>query len=162
MRKVLHKSGSVFLSGSQFLAQANNALGKMGSGIALEFVRRYPQACSRYEEVCRKHLKYNQRSPLVGTAIIAKDDATDVNMICLITSHAYGRYVDSPKLILEATDKAIQDLLLKLKVEEGQPIEIHSNKFNSGLFRVPWEESEKVIEKYLNQHPNLHWVVWSG
>jgi ADP-ribose 1''-phosphate phosphatase len=160
MNRITYKKGSLFSSSSKMLLQANNALGKQGSGIALEFLRRFPNACKQYEKICLSHLVFKQRSKLVGKSVVVQDEPSGVEMICLITSHSYGRFVDPPPLILESTQKAIEDLVSQLKIESGKAIDIHSNKFNSGLFRVPWAETEKVIESFLTKYPNLTWTVW--
>jgi hypothetical protein len=46
-------------------------------------------------------------------------------------------------------------------------VEIHSPKINAGLFNVPWEETEKVLETVLHRfmprsgEATLDWYVWS-
>jgi len=76
---------------------------------------------------------------------------------CLMTSDKYASFVDSPEMIVKATDLALtqffNDPCLK-KVTE-----IHSPKMNAGLFNVPWEMTQEVIEKHLSSQ-DKKWIVW--
>lgn len=64
------------------------------------------------------------------------------NVGCLFTSKDYGTKVDPPQEIIENTKWAIKDLLTKTTMKIAMP------KINSGLFKVPWEETEAVLNKF--------------
>lgn len=131
------------------LVHAVNCKGVWGSGIAKEFARRYPLAKERYKLKCSIWA-----NSLLGTALILSEgEIHDVG--CLFTSKAYGMFKDSREDILAATEKALVHLLEQLP--EGQ--EVYSNQFNSGLFNVPWAQTEKVLQTALADRPDITWVV---
>jgi hypothetical protein len=43
-----------------------------------------------------------------------------------------------------------------------QGLDIHSPKFNSGLFRVQWTDTEAILTKVLGENPEVKWTVWTG
>jgi ADP-ribose 1''-phosphate phosphatase len=75
---------------------------------------------------------------------------------CLFTSSGYGSRVDDKELILLNTEKALKELFLFAK--DFGINTIHSPKFNSGLFRVPWPETEAVLKRLLPD--GITWTVW--
>lgn len=84
-------------------------------------------------------------------------------IICLFTSRQFGKNVSPPDTILANTELAIADMkeqLARLAVrttDEGEqdggssgmsaPGELWCCRFNSGLFRVEWSRSRRVIEE---------------
>lgn len=98
-----------------------------------------------------------------------KDGATTTTtkkkhwIICLFTSRQFGKNVSPPDTILANTELAIADMkeqLARLAVsttDEGEedggssgmsaPGELWSCRFNSGLFRVEWSRSRRVMEE---------------
>jgi len=36
---------------------------------------------------------------------------------------------------------------------------VYSNKFNSGLFNVPWEMTEYFLKCFLNRRSDVKWTV---
>ena len=82
-------------------------------------------------------------------------------IICLFTSRQFGKNVSPPDTILANTELAIADMkeqLARLAVrntDEGEengsgmsaPRELWSCRFNSGLFRVEWSRSRRVMEE---------------
>ena len=82
-------------------------------------------------------------------------------IICLFTSRQFGKNVSSPDTILANTELAIAEMkeqLARLAVrntDEGEengsgmsaPRELWSCRFNSGLFRVEWSRSRRVMEE---------------
>ena len=84
-------------------------------------------------------------------------------IICLFTSRQFGKNVSPPDTILANTELAIADMkeqLARLAVrttDEGEqdggssgmsaPGELWSCRFNSGLFRVEWSRSRRVLEE---------------
>ena len=82
-------------------------------------------------------------------------------IICLFTSRQFGKNVSPPDTILANTELAIAEMkeqLARLAVrntDEGEengsgmsaPRELWSCRFNSGLFRVEWSRSRRVLEE---------------
>lgn len=145
-----HRIGNLFDAPvGSILAHACNGKGTWGGGIAAEFKKRRPAEYVIYHDRCAREKK---TSNLVGQCIFAGDVA------CLITSDGFGARVDSPESILGATEAALGDLFYRAQVLSQ---EIHMPKINSGLFCVPWELTEAVIERVLAKYKNVKVVVWS-
>ncbi|KAJ7745437.1 hypothetical protein DFH07DRAFT_16528 [Mycena maculata] len=133
--KITHIKADIFAAPpNTILVHACNTRGSWGAGIAVAFQARYPAAFVEYKNTCKK-----QGEELLGTCLLIRGETHDV--ACLFTSKDYGRRVDSPAEILKATRLAVADLLRQN--EEGK--ELHSCRFNSEKFGVPWEETEKVL-----------------
>lgn len=72
----------------------------------------------------------------------------------LITSYHYGRQVDPPDEILAHTVKALESYQTQIRqIKEHNrrsnldPVgDVWAVKFNSGLFKVPWEQTKAIIE----------------
>jgi hypothetical protein len=107
MGKIVYQTGNLFsapnLPNSYFLHSVN-AQGVMGHGIALTFKEKYENAYQQYNKHCMANIK-QPRSPLVGTSFLAIDPQTKFKMLCLFTSDKYGKYVDRPQMIVDATRK---------------------------------------------------------
>ena len=100
------------------------------------------------------------RQGLVGTCMITtiKGDNNQPNsriyVASLITSYHYGRLVDPPDEILANTAKALESYETQIRlIQESNrrsgldPVgDVWAVKFNSGLFRVPWEQTKAIIE----------------
>lgn len=133
---------SLFASpNNRLLIHSCNAQGVWGSGIAKQFKELYPLEYGIYNYYCETtHL-----SKLLGSCLI-------VNKVgCLITSSGYGYNVDIPATILFNTKKALADLISKTTMEISMP------KINSGLFKVPWEETESILKTF-----NREFYVYEG
>jgi len=114
------------------LVHACNAQGAWFSGIAKPFKENYPNAFLVYKEAC-------QTIPSLGKAYIIRD--ADHYIGCLITSQDFGVRKDPPDLIIKNTRKALAEFITALP--HNTPI--YSNRFNSGLFEVPFIETENLI-----------------
>lgn len=131
------------------IIHAVNAQGVWGSGIAKEFKDRYPEVYNIYKGWCldpnsvklgkSEYAGYTYNNPAIG-------------WIC--TSENYGSKKDSKTQILVNTTLALNDLLFRISWDT-----IYSNKFNSGLFGVPWEETEVVLKEVLKHHPSVTWII---
>lgn len=114
---------------TQLLVHACNCQGVWGSGIAKEFKRRFPNEFVLYNT-------WTCVSGYVGTSLI-------INRIgCLFTSKDFGLFIDPPEFILANTEEAMKDLLNKTTMDLAMP------KINSGLFKVPWEDTEKILKQF--------------
>lgn len=121
------------------ICHAVNCKGVWGAGIANQFRKRYPDAYKTYEKICKE-----QRSnDLLGSCLLI--ETNDFIIGCLFTSSGYGYEVDDKDSILDATYSAIDDLLDQNVMD---PKEIHMCKINSGLFGVPWPETQQVLESF--------------
>lgn len=127
-----------------YMAHACNCQGGWGAGIALNFREKYPYSYQQYRIHCIEELPYP------GMSFI-----TSENIICLFTSYKYGRQLDSPEEILKATKISLQGIIQDLPANSV----VYSNKFNSGLFKVPWEQTEQILKKALEDRPDIDWIV---
>lgn len=136
-----------------YIAHGCNALGVWGSGIAVPFKQKFPLAFLSYNRFCLNDAK------ALGKALVIYEN--NYNVTCLITSKAYGKEKSSKEDILKYSEQAVRSLIGYLKEFSGcsGTNNIYSNKFNSGLFEVPWEETEAVLKKVLDEYPEIDWVV---
>lgn len=148
MGKIIYQKGSIFdYKEPCMYLHACNAQGVWLSGIAHEFAERYPYAYEEYKGYCRITKK------LPGHSLIARDG--DQQIACLITSEKYGQLKDPVEKILFQTAWALNDLAPYLPPGTV----IVSPKINAGLFCVPWEKTEMIIEKFLERQPDITWIV---
>lgn len=163
-----HRTGSVFEAQSipgSILAHACNAKGVWGSGVAKEFKERFPNQYASYNWICSRPADVvwnpitNKFDPgtRVGTTHLAHCNVFGVTVACMITSNGYGKDVDPPPAILQATYSAFIDLLSQL----SPPVKVHMPKINSGLFNVPWALTESVLKEAGEYFPDTHVVVWT-
>ena len=117
-----------------------------GSGIAKEMNKRFPDAFAHYRTSClqKKMLSYYDYQY-----------DSQYYIASLVTSGGYGTDVDNQKEILLNTSKALIDFLGYVQDSDHQ---IYSNKFNSGLFKVPWEETEDILKRVVEAF-NIDWIV---
>jgi ADP-ribose 1''-phosphate phosphatase len=104
--------GDLFASAPQrcILVHACNTLGSWGSGIAAAFKTHYPEAYQVYNETC-----IEKGDDLLGTCLLIPTGERDI--ACLFTSRRFGRAVDPPKMILQSTRSAVEDLQRQIKEE---------------------------------------------
>jgi len=161
MNKVKYQKASLFdAPEGSLIVHAVNCHGVWGSGIAKEFKNRYPEAHERYHSSCRTIYPIEN----LGGFLFVSDKSSWYEKLkwtrphkvgCLFTSFGYGKNVDSPEEILINTTLAIHDMLKFNELSKT----IYSNKFNSGLFGVPWEKTEFIINTLLERYPQIKWIV---
>lgn len=150
MASLTHKKISLFSTPEgSVLVHACNAKGVWGSGIALDFRKLFPNAYKRYSEYCKS-------IGSIGTAPVLGDNGYFI--ACLITSSGFGGTVDDQDTILVNTTLALNMFCSNEHWRHYGKRTIYSNKFNSGLFGVPWKETEKIL-KVLVKRYDLNWVV---
>lgn len=125
------------------LVHAVNGQGVWGSGIAKEFKEMYPEDYKDYAKDC----KFS-----IATTILTRN-----KIGCLVTSWSYGKDVDKPGTIIVNTVGALRDLIRQLPLTTKYV----SNKFNSGLFNVPWETTEAILNHFVEAY-NLDWTVYTN
>jgi ADP-ribose 1''-phosphate phosphatase len=146
---IAYKKGSLFEAEKGVtLLHACNCQGRWGSGIAAEFARRFPDACKIYNRHCLNNPN------LIGKSLVIEDKGYKI--ACLFTSNNYGAKVDRPEQILKATKNSLDHMFMK----NPSLLNIHSPKINSGLFKTPWEDTEKLILDSLERNPSVEWTVW--
>lgn len=146
LSNIQYIKGDLFSDTESMLLHACNCRQNWGRGVAAEFAKRFPISY-------QAHKQYTTAKP----GDIEVIDYESQAIICLFTSEGYGRYVDPPNLILKNTEAALKKLGEAYK---DTFIEIASPKINAGLFGVEWKLTEKLIEDFLDQNPNVHWRVY--
>ncbi len=161
---ITYVKGSLFdAPEGSLICHACNTKGVWGMGIAKEFKTRFPEAYDLYHKFCKwegsnrdlrgefQYLAFTKDSHRIG---------------CLFTSAGYGRDIDDPDTILIHTTlsvlKVLQHATRESDYNDGAIITVYSNKFNSGLFNVPWEKTERVINTLLTRFPRVRWTVYTG
>lgn len=151
---IIHKKGSLFdAPQNSILLHACNTRGVWGSGIAKEFKSKMPLSFKEYKEHCV--LNQLKGKSIVGTTLVTDGLEHGWKVGCLFTSKGFGYEVDDPDTILENTRKALENLF-----DQCPELELHSNKFNSVLFGVPWEETEAVLKDIVDKY-GVTWYVWT-
>ncbi|KAH8692240.1 putative phosphatase [Talaromyces proteolyticus] len=169
------------------LIHACNCLGSWGGGIAKAFQAKYPAAYEIYKEHCRDLRQSSRSQTLIhpdtgeeqdvrfplGTALIIPPQKEDYEsdtpakkhwIVCLFTSYAYGRSVSPPHIVLANSVHALRDMKRQLEEIHRQGKaewdgKLHTCRFNSGLFRVRWEDSKAVLEKELDETEGVQEIV---
>ena len=140
-----YRKGSLFdAPPMSIIAHACNTEGVWGAGIAAQFAKRYPMAEKLYSEECKSGGAY------LGACLLIP---TDKHIIaCLYTaSLSKGQNRGAKESILWHTKESIKELLRRNTCD----FPIHMCKINSGIFNVPWEETEKVLNEF-----NHDFTVW--
>lgn len=140
-------------SGS-ILVHAVNSLGVMGAGLALQMKKILPSNYIQYVDFCKQEGKDKTGKCFIGF--------TSQFVICnLITSKGYGHNVDAEDIIIQNTSSALEDMFNQLNEMPLERKFIFSNKFNSGLFNVPWHKTESIVQSFLNKdlYKEYKWIV---
>lgn len=135
------------------IVHACNCKGSWGSGIAKEFKERYYEAFKTYQILC--WFDGGKSKPGKFDFISINKEKHDIG--CLFTSYGYGKELDSEDVILINTILAVDSALTHAAINGTGYI--FSNKFNSGLFKIPWEKTEKIINTLLPRYPTVKWIV---
>jgi ADP-ribose 1''-phosphate phosphatase len=162
---VTHKTMSLFNAPNEsVIVHACNSQGVWGSGIAKPFKERYPHSYVDYNRFC---LCANQeRGTACGLGSLSTFHESEQHWVgWIVTSHNYGNLKDSPEQIKINRTLALRDLCRKIYLghpsDEYPTIEVYSNKFNSGLFNVPWQDSELILQTVLRDFKRIKWIVCS-
>lgn len=134
------------------LMHACNAQGVWGRGIAAEFKRRFPASYTEYEAACKMSRRAHPGYGAVGQCLLLEEEK-GYQVACLVTSVHYGvdgEYDPERKILLQTTI-ALDDFCLNWEVRSGGT-PIYCNKFNSGLFAVPWHETEFILKYFAEKH----------
>lgn len=162
---ISHKTMSLFDAPKEsIIVHACNSQGVWGSGIAKPFKERYPQSFVEYNAFCNR--ANDERGSATGRASLSSFPESEPHWVgWIVTSHNYGPLKDKPELIKIYTTLALRELCQKIYTahpkEDYASIEVYSNKFNSGLFAVAWEDSELILETVLKDFKRINWVVCS-
>ena len=154
---VVHKRMSLFdAPEGSYLVHSCNTAGMWGAGIALEFKKRFPHAFAVYERACQGNSKF-----ALGKSWSIPDGKYTIT--CLQTSSGYGKNKDSKEDILKHTELALHSFLSYIIAEgmgntNNRRKPIYSNKFNSGLFAIPWGETEAILIKLTGEY-GVDWIV---
>lgn len=130
--------GDLFESSSTILAHACNCQGTWGAGVARVFKSKFPTAFKEYNAHCKSH----SPTELLGTTFLANiGDGRYV--ACMFTSNFTGIHKLSVKEIVHFTNLSTADLVLQINGKD-----VSMPKINSGLFGVPWEDTEEVLTPF--------------
>jgi ADP-ribose 1''-phosphate phosphatase len=146
------------------IVHACNSQGVWGSGIAKPFREKFPFSFIDYSKFCM--IANKERGTACGRAGLSTFNEAESHWVgWIVTSHDYGPKKDSPELIKIYTTMALMELCKKIYMahpKDGHPsIDVYSNKFNSGLFGVPWEDSALILNTVLKDFKRINWIVCS-
>lgn len=147
---------------ASIIIHACNSQGVWGRGIAAEFKKLYPHSYLDYKKFCER---YNEeRESACGLGSLSQFHIEEKCWVgWIVTSHNYGSKVDPVEQIKINTTLALDDLCKKLTFahpkSDFDEYSVYSNKFNSGLFNVPWEESELILKTVLKNYKRINWII---
>lgn len=144
------------------IVHACNSQGVWGSGIAKPFKDKYPHSFADYNNFCT--VANRERGTACGRAALSSFHESESHWVgWIVTSHDYGLAKDSRELIKIHTTMALMELCKKIYMghprDEFETINVYSNKFNSGLFGVPWAESELILRTILKDYKRINWII---
>lgn len=152
IQEVRYKKGDVLKSledENTVIAHACNMQGMWGSGVAKFIGEKFPYSYYEYR------MAINQGKVKLGGHYYAHDEYQAV--VCLFTSNGYGPSKDSEDRIVANTRTAIDGFIKT--ASDG--LKIVSPKINAGLFRVPWEKTEAIINETLQKYnKEIIWTVY--
>lgn len=160
---VTYKKMSLFDAPKEsIIVHACNSQGVWGSGIAKPFRDQYPYSFTEYREFCLGHNA--ERGTACGLADLSTFHKNESHWVgWIVTSYNYGPLKDSVEQIKVNTALALKILCTKIYLahpkEDNPTIEVYSNKFNSGLFAVPWGDSELILRTVLRDYKRINWIV---
>lgn len=129
------------------LVIATNCEGTYTRDDTKEIAKLHPKIEKSYKNYCTLY-----KGKLIGNAVLTCDQRRRVFNLFTMEYAEVRR--DSEEKILMNTVLSVNDLLKQ--VEGG--FDIYSNKFNSGVFGVPWEKTERIIE-ILSERYGVTWNV---
>jgi len=131
-----------------YIIHSCNCMAKWGAGFALKLKQLFPESYEIYKQSCN--------SDKIGSALIISTKYDNVFIVCLFVSNKYGYLKDEPTKILLNTQISINDMMTKIDLQNAI---LCSPKINSGLFNVPWIETEELITKNIIIK-NIDWFVY--
>ncbi|CAI4055219.1 ADP-ribose 1''-phosphate phosphatase SKDI_02G1270 [Saccharomyces kudriavzevii IFO 1802] len=148
----------------RILIHSCNCDGQWGGGIAYQLALRYPKAENDYVELCEKY-----GSALLGKCtLLPSYENSDLLICCLFTSSSGGSSHGGKQSILDYTGLSLDKLRAfraaggktktnndiinayvgdNIKHQLGE-YKLEMPQINSGIFGVPWKETECVLEKF--------------
>jgi ADP-ribose 1''-phosphate phosphatase len=149
---IIYKKMSLFdAPEGAMLIHGCNARGIWGAGIAAAFKSKYPRSFQDYADYCERCLNVDKEYGSVGTACISGQENKRF-VVSLITSFDFGHLKDSPAFIVAQTYLALSDFFALGYKHKYKDKPIYCNKFNSGMFKVPWHETEKVLRYFSERY----------
>jgi ADP-ribose 1''-phosphate phosphatase len=151
-----------FATLNAIIAHTCNCVGEAGAGVALTLNDAFPEAIQAYTAYC------NGKTPasIVGQAVMT-EISLEGGGVCylanLLTSKHYGRKKDSPKLILEQTRSALEELRTWVEGKQSRgemkgSVKVFSPKMNAGYFGVPWDRTYEAIRGVFADM-DIEWTV---
>lgn len=127
----------------RILIHSCNCNGSWGGGIAYQLGLVHPQSETEYIRICAEN-----GDKLLGTCkLIDSYNNSTLIIACLFTASFGGSAQDSAR-ILRYTESALLDLDKQLNANAKlRNYKFIMPKINSGIFGVPWEETESILQK---------------
>lgn len=127
----------------RILIHSCNCNGSWGGGIAYQLGSAHPQSEKEYIDICE-----SDGDKLLGSCkLIDSYNNSTLIIACLFTASFGGSKQDSDS-ILKYTREALLDLKNQLDANEKlQEYKLIMPKINSGIFGVPWENTEFILKE---------------
>lgn len=180
MSNIKYLTGNILsISGyPRILIHSCNCGGSWGGGIAYQLATRYPKAEEVYVDACNRY-----GNKLLGKCLFIPSYRHDDLIICCLFTSSYGGAIhDYKKSILDYTEQSLKNV--RTWIYEGEnsiedPIEKDINsvignldkplkdyhlempKINSGIFGVPWGQTENILKEFGWGNQILNFTVYS-
>ncbi|CCH62835.1 hypothetical protein TBLA_0I01770 [Henningerozyma blattae CBS 6284] len=158
---------------NRMIIHSCNCDGSWGGGIAYQLALKYPKAEKKYIEICDKYGYQLLGKSMILSSYSNNNSTERVLIACLFTSAYGGGNCDIPESILKKTERSLihlneliqsngnlkakdsmdSDILEFLKDIDVDKIslkeyKLEMPKINSGIFGVPWEKTERVLQEF--------------
>lgn len=160
MGSLIYRPGDLFTAVAEkdaVLVHAASTQGVWGAGVARIFADRYPQAFQLYSHQC-DHISPDRLLGTYGTW-----GTGDGPLIAWLFTAEHLGHQSRPHIVAEDTESAVKSMFrdsMMMAGDQEPKWAFHSPKMNSGLFGVPWELTEAVLKKTIEDTPYT-WTVWT-
>ena len=126
-----------------------NCVGTMGKGLALQFLRRYPQIKQPYQAVCRQGQLTTERPQVLQV----NEDQLPRYIVNLATKVHWK----NPSR-LEWIDQGLQSMYRQLT--ENAVTSVGLPALGAGLGGLPFEKVRQLIEKHAELNPDVRTILF--
>jgi O-acetyl-ADP-ribose deacetylase (regulator of RNase III) len=139
MTKLIHKTGNIFMTDAPAIGHGVNVHGVMGSGIAVQFRRLFPDMYQEYRKFC----KNGALKP--GMVYAYHDEQLHLLVMNIASQDAPG-----PNARIEWLREGVEKVLVVLDNHNISRIALP--RIGAGVGGLDWDEVEKVLTELAEAH----------
>ena len=142
---ITYHKGDLFESGADILVNPVNCVGVMGTGLALQFKKRFPRMFRDYKELCASRALTLSNVSLVS-------DSSKSGPVKIFLFPTKGHWRDSSSL--DRIEDSLMVLRYHLRSRHNRGYSIAIPQIGCGLGGLKWTEVRPLIEKHLGNLSN--------